>query len=282
VEQQLYDCLRSGLGQCGVILSASYPLRACKPRLRSYFLGYDDAAALVADVIELARQPRCELLLGSVGPLSDAGGRFQIVLALGKEYAHERELDDGAIRAGLHFARELPAQDAPLWTDNGIPGHAFFRLHTGKFWNEAREPTLAHPWVDHVFTPEAAASALAGMLEHPPAVLRMGTVGLIPVASSPNRAPLFAVPPGSGLQIGLGVFPNVPAGFKHEVAALMSAYSQRCCELGGKRYLSGFIDFAGEAAWAEHYGPERFAWFREMKQRYDARGLLNPGFLTWS
>jgi cytokinin dehydrogenase len=276
--REIFDCVRGGLGQCGVILRAAYPLRTCKPRLRSYFFAYRDAAACVADLVTLHAEPRTELVLGFLTPAPGKG--LTILLALGKEFETVEDLADDAVRAGLQYAEELPSKDTALWDKSGIPGHLFFRMHTGSFWNEGRAPETAHPWVDHLFTPDATVALLGELLSNPPAPLRMGTCGLIPVAVTGHRAPLFARPPTEGLMIGLGMFPSVPALLKEESRGIMSAYSRRCCDAGGKRYLSGFVDFDTEDAWAGHFGSV-WPWFHEMKDRYDPRGLLNPGFLTW-
>jgi cytokinin dehydrogenase len=279
-DSDLFDAVRAGLGQCGVILSANYPLRTCKPNVRTYRLAYRDARALVTDLLELSDRPRCELMVGAFGPRDDAPGRFEVVLALGKEFDREDELDDAALYAGLHHERVLPSVDSPLWHASGNAGHPFFRLYTGSFWHDGSAPRLVHPWVDHIFTPELAVRALSRMLESPSPALRMGTICLIPVATTGQPAPLLTLPSRERLHIGIGVFPKVPALFRRDAAAVMAEYGQQFCELGAKRYLSGYVDFSTAAEWAEHYG-DVFPWFEQCKRRYDPRRLLTPGFLVW-
>ena len=150
-----------------------------------------------------------------------------ILLAVGKEFDHEHELDDDSMRVSLRYDKELPSKDLPLWADNGVPGHLFFRLHAEGSWNAGGPPPSSHPWVDHVFTPVAAVEVLERMLQTLPAALRMGTCGLIPVATSGERAPLFALPASEELLIGIGMFPNVPSMLKEGAAALMSEYSRQ-------------------------------------------------------
>jgi FAD/FMN-containing dehydrogenase len=214
--RELYDAVRAGLGQCGVVIRAAYPLRRCRPRLRTYFFTYDDAAAFVEDLCHLQREPRSDLVLAFVMPSDE--GRMSIMLALGKEFESQSELDDGAMAVGLHHRKQLASGDASLWNESGIPGHVFFRMHTGNAWYRNGAPERSHPWVDHLFTPERATWALDRLLAEPPAPLRMGTCGLIPVAASGHAAPLFALPGPEALHIGIGMFPNVPAVFKTEAA----------------------------------------------------------------
>lgn len=275
--RDVFDSVRAGLGQCGVIVRAVYPLRPCKPRLRTYFFGYRRAEPCVRDLFELHERPRSELLLGFLSPAADKG--WTILLAVGKEFEWEDELGDD-VGAGLRYAEELPYKDAPLWDPSGIPGHIFFRMHTGSFWNDGNAPRIVHPWVDHLFTRDGAVAALDELLSKPPAPLRMGTCGLIPVAMSGDAAPLFAVPEAKGMLVGVGMFPNVPAEFADEAVSIMRDYGSKWCVAGGKRYLSGFVDFDSEGAWAAHYG-DAWPWFKKMKAEYDPLGLLNPGFVTF-
>lgn len=274
--RDIFDSVRAGLGQCGVILRAVYPLRKCKPRLRTYFFSYRRAEPCVTDLFELHERPRSELVLGFLSPAPDKG--WTILLTVGKEFDREEELGDD-VRGGLRYDEELPHKDAPLWDSTGIPGHVFFRMHTGAFWNDGATPRLVHPWVDHLFTRDVAVEALDELLSRPPAPLRMGTCGLIPVAKGDDSAPLFAAPEGSGMLIGLGMFPNVPAPFREEAVSIMREYASKWCRAGGKRYLSGFVDFESEHDWAHHYG-DAWTWFREMKRRLDPSRLLNPGFVA--
>ena len=47
--------------------------------------------------------------------------------------------------------------------------------------------------------------------------------------------------------------------------------------MGGKRYLSGYVEF-DEEDWRAHFGPE-WEFFQTAKRRYDPDGILNPGFV---
>ena len=49
--------------------------------------------------------------------------------------------------------------------------------------------------------------------------------------------------------------------------------------MGGKRYLSGWVDFSA-AQWREHYG-DRFDELVATKRKYDPEGTLNPGFIDY-
>jgi len=59
----------------------------------------------------------------------------------------------------------------------------------------------------------------------------------------------------------------------------LQAASELSIAMGGKRYLSGYIDFDAEA-WRQHFG-DRFESFAALKRKHDPDGRLNPGFVKF-
>ena len=49
--------------------------------------------------------------------------------------------------------------------------------------------------------------------------------------------------------------------------------------MGGKRYLSGYINF-DEETWRDHFG-DRWGDLVAAKKKYDPENLLNPGFIKY-
>ena len=91
-----------------------------------------------------------------------------------------------------------------------------------------------------------------------------------------SNSRLFMRPEGENL-IGFGILPAVPHRYWPQVRPLLENASLLSVAMGGKRYLSGYVDF-DEEQWRMHYG-ERWEYFRAQKQKYDPDGLLNPGFV---
>jgi FAD/FMN-containing dehydrogenase len=58
---------------------------------------------------------------------------------------------------------------------------------------------------------------------------------------------------------------------------MLEMASRLSTAMGGKRYLSGYVDFT-EEMWREHFGAQ---WepFVAAKRRWDPDGVLNPGFV---
>jgi FAD/FMN-containing dehydrogenase len=271
--RELYDAVRAGVGQCGIIVKARYPLRRAKARLRTHALLYTDRHALITDMLALTAQPRCEFMFS--GLMWAEQGGWQLLLMLGSEFDAEAELNDARLLSGLQFKRELGTRDDPQWLSSGTPGHRFFRCYDEQSGGGAH-----HPWADHLCEPSAAIELLADMLSEPAIAPRVGTSGgLLVVASHANRAPLF-LPRVAGPLLLLGVFPEPSSKQLPDALVRMRRHSERGCSLGGKRYVSGFMDGWGASEWSAHFG-ETWAWFQSMKDRFDPAGLLNNDCIRW-
>ena len=83
-------------------------------------------------------------------------------------------------------------------------------------------------------------------------------------------------PPGENV-IGFGILPAIPPKYWEDAKPMLDTASRLAIAMGGKRYLSGYVDFTPEE-WREHFGA---MWepLVKAKRRYDPDAVLNPGFL---
>jgi cytokinin dehydrogenase len=270
---ELFDAVRAGIGQCGVIVGARYPLRQAKARLRSYTLVCPDGRALVADMQTISRDARVDFMFGAM--IWSAQRGWQLLLLLGKEHDDPSELDDTGLLSGLHSTQELARADSPLWQLDGRPGHPFIRL-----FEEPDAETLRRPWVDHVCEPHAAGELMSAVLAEPMVAARARTSGVVlGIAPHARRAPLFQ-PQTEGPLILLGLSPEASDAQLQDALVYLRRHNQRGAAVGGKRYMSGFIEGWSAREWAAHFG-ESWTWFRGMRERVDPRGLLNNAHVRW-
>jgi FAD/FMN-containing dehydrogenase len=206
--------------------------------------------------------------------------KLLVALVIGYEYDDQRDLSGAQAAAKLACDEMLPEKDAPLWDESGIPGHSFFRLYAPTPGSIDTDPGTLHPWVDHIFDRNAAFEMFREHQDGGTSILSLGTSALIFIRRPDETAPLFVCPPTSDLLWGLGVFPSIPPHMADELLPEIRSYARRGQELGGKRYLSGYLDFGTASDWREHYGD---AWelFHAAKRRFDPAGILNPGCIRW-
>jgi FAD/FMN-containing dehydrogenase len=105
-----------------------------------------------------------------------------------------------------------------------------------------------------------------------------GHILLWPARGTASRAPLFMRPPGEFL-MGFGILPAVPPAFVNEALPRLNMACAASRLMGGKRYLSGLINF-DHAAWKAHYG-EQWAAVVAAKRKFDPHGILNQGFVKY-
>ena len=275
----LFDAVRGGLGQIGVILRVGYPLRKCGRRVRSRYFVYSSVDRFMDAVETVCLRPD-GLLFGAL-TRSARERRWVLLLVIGSEYEN-RQSDTNRRTFKLDFDEELPEQDAPIWNETGVPGHLFFRLHAPNPSSLDADPSTLHPWVEHIFSRNSAHGVLETLMSDHSGMLGLGTNGIIMVRRNSSPAPLFSTPAGADLLWGIGMFPSIAPWFSDDAQNLMTAHAAQGRAANGKRYLSGFVQPMDEASWREHYGSEAWEFFRRVKAEFDPNHRLNAGFISWT
>lgn len=99
---RLFDLVRGGLGQFGIIVRARVRLRDVPPRVRCYKLGYRNVYQLTADQELLAERGRFDYIEG--GAVSGAGGQgWAYYLEAAAYFAPGDPPDDAALLADLSY-----------------------------------------------------------------------------------------------------------------------------------------------------------------------------------
>ena len=271
----------AGLGQVGIITRARLKLRRVKAMTRTYYLLYDDAHRFMEDARRAMDSGRWDHLESWASPCPQGtkpvGGRRQVFakwffpLHLTVEFDAGSPPDDAALLAGYKPYEHL-------YTDD-LPTIDFFERLTPIFdlWKRGGTWEHVHPWMETVLPWEAAPDLLGAILpDLPPSILVGGHVLLWPAKGSTSRSRLFMRPSGENL-MGFGILPAVPPKFWPEAKPMLENASRLSIAMGGKRYLSGYVDFS-EEEWRAHFGDE-WEFFAGAKRKYDPDGILNPGFV---
>jgi FAD/FMN-containing dehydrogenase len=270
----LFDAVRAGLGQCGVMLRVRYPLRPCKGLVTTQAFVYRDVGRFLNDAVCLtSRDASVSWLACSL--VRDPATRNAVALLL---VGQDSEVGEAGLALPTMHADFAPRpRRMPIWTASGVPGHGFFHVF-GAQASGGAAPAF-NPWVERVFDLETGADALERVAALADAVLEYAKVGVIFLRRTAEPAPLFVVPAGD-LLVGIGVFATFHDGDRSRAEAAASNLHEELGHFGGKRYLSGYAARASVAEWEDHFGA---AWdgFRSSKVEYDPDHRLNPGFIQW-
>jgi FAD/FMN-containing dehydrogenase len=277
----LFDAVRAGLGQFGIIARAKLALKPARSRVRTYYLLYDDIGLLMEDAGALMQEGRYDDLeswcvpcaqgfrSGSAGPQTFAEWFYPLHASI--EYDPADPPSDEKALAGLSYYRHVHTEERSMAEFAGRLEPLFELWRRSGYW------AGAHPWMETILPWDRAAGYVRGVLaDFPPTALGGGHVLLWPSRGAASSAPLFMRPEGSNV-MGFGILPGLPREVLPAVAPLLDRASDLSLSLGAKRYLSGRVNF-DETRWRTHFGP-KWPGLREMKRRFDPDHILNAGFI---
>jgi FAD/FMN-containing dehydrogenase len=298
--RELFDAVRCGFGQFGIITRIKTRLRRAKPNVRMYYLLYDDLDAFMRDAAFVMRPENhqrfhtlesrcapCPIFTKKIGDGMTLGEGRQLFaywmfpMFLTVEYDDGHEPDDAAVLDGLGYYRHLRTEEMSQWEfcNRLIP---IFDL-----WHRSGNWEMPHPWVETTLSWGAARELIPTVLENfPPQALGPGGhILLWPARADTSDVPLFKYPqPAAGEEpnlMGFGILPAVPREFLDLALGQLEMFHELTVGYGGKRYLSGWITYKTADQWESHFGSETWKAIREAKAKFDPDGILNPGFIQY-
>ena len=275
---ELFHHVLCGYGQFGIITQVQHKLIAYRPFTRTYLLFYDDLDALLHDKKILISEQRVNHLVSFPIPcmpgFSRSGAGLQPLikwfhtLQITVEQEREENFDDREILSGLKFYRQIHSEDLS------------FEKFVQPIVQVDPNRDIAHPWMD-VFLPASVAKQyIETVLDRLPSFLDVSKtqMGCFCLANHLHKMPLFNLPEEE-LTIGFGIYPNVPKAQLQPVLAKLKEFSDMSLSMGGKRYLTGWVEFDSQQ-WQIQLG-DRWSQLNQMKQKYDPQGVFSPGFFQY-
>ena len=292
----LFDCVRCGLGQFGAIVEARIRLRRVLPRVRTYILIYEDVRVLMQDLELIAGTERFQYIDGWCLPFA----RDPWQALSGELFAHRvyavhlssewdnTPPDQDELLGDLNYSRLAGLQDYPTLqfvTRAETGSMSYGQLGDGSETGSGGPNWFddwgqAHPCTEGVLPWSAFARFITDVADQLPGpVARTARIMLGPFRSEHFTSPLFMRPEGELIML-YGILIEAPPEELDEVLPTLASENRRIIDAGGKRYLSGWLDF-DRRGWQDHYG-DRWPQMLEWKREFDPRGILNPGGIPLS
>ena len=268
----LFDTVRAGLGQMGIITRATLRLVPAPTRVRRFLLSYPDLATMLGDQRLLVHEHRFEGVQGAVLAAPTGGWTFRLDLTTQRTGDPP---DDAALLGGL-------SDDRPKAQPSTLPYLDYLTRFTaleqvlrsnGQWW-------FPHPWLA-TFVGDAAVESVVGgeLADLPPADLGpLGQVVLSPILREPVRSPLLRLPPDPVCYtFNLFRLPATDeAGEARRLVMANRAAYERVRDAGGTLYpVSAFP--MSPADWRRHFGAA-FDQLSHAKHEYDPGHVLTPGY----
>ncbi|WP_199430508.1 FAD-binding protein [Qaidamihabitans albus] len=272
-DRDLFDAVRAGLGQCGVLVRAAIRLRPARQRARRWRLYYDSATAFVADQRLVVGDGRFDYVEGQA-LLDDDAESWRYLLEATTYYSLPDEPDEDELLGDLSFDRDTTEREDTTYLeflDRMAEGEAILRAE-GSWYRP-------HPWLN-MFVPDDAVEEFVKETLAGTTGADLGDTGLVmlyPVRTDRLGTPLLRTPPGELAWL----FALLRTGEPHDVAGtarmvrLNAELFERASGLGGTVYPVNMLPMSPKD-WAEHFGDE-WPTLQAAKRRYDPEGVLTPG-----
>ncbi|WP_224244649.1 FAD-binding protein [Hyalangium gracile] len=264
--QELFNAVLAGLGQCGIIVRATLRLVPAPARVRLYGLKYASHEALIQDELTAIRDGRFDYVLGVMFPGPD--GKWEHLMHSASYLAQP---DDERMLAGLSH-QQSNIKDVPYleWV-NSLSQQLGELKRLGQY-------VRPHPWCDLLVPSSRIASFVSDVLREvaPTEISRVFPLLLYPFNRQHITRPLFRVPDEDTFFL-FDILRTVSP--ETRTAAQMVAHNRLLFELnrswGGTHYAICAVGCSHED-WKRHFGS---AWdaFAAAKRRYDPDGVLTPG-----
>ncbi len=273
--RDLFDAVRAGLGQCGIVTRATLRLVRAPQRVRRYQLFYRDLATLAADQRRVLAEGRFAQLQGAVLPDPVGGWRYQLDGAVfhdgGLAAADRRVLEGLADERSAAVVMEASYRDDALAFDKlrGL-------LTSNGQWSHPQ------PWL-LTFLPAGNAEAMAREILGELTAADVGPFGRVtfyPMSREAVRTPLVRLP-DEPVVFALNVI-RIPASDDRAAAERMVAHNrvlyERIRDRGGVLYPVSALPMSADD-WQRHFGAT-WPGFQDARGRYDPAGILTPGYLA--
>ncbi|MCC5618139.1 FAD-binding protein [Nostoc sp. CHAB 5836] len=273
---ELFNHVLCGYGQFGIITQVRHKLQLHRPYTRTYYLTYDNLDALLKDKQTLTSENRIDYLLSVPSPALELFSKakskpliqwfyvLQITIEVDELNANN---NDEKILADLNYYRRTYTEDTS-YGDFVLPALGM----------NLPENTV-HPWVDLIIPESQAKTYIETALSRLPAVLDCGNtlIGSFCLPLHTTKIPMFCRPNED--TIGLGIYPIIPEFQLQPVLSELKYLTDLALECGGKRYLSGWVDFDLQQ-WRSQFG-NYWSKVNEIKHKYDPKGIFNSGFFKY-
>ena len=278
----LFDCTRCGLGQFSIITEARVRLRRARSMVRTYVVFYDEPESLMKDLELVMTCGRFQFITVYCQPLAlniweAAQGRSPFSrrayrMELGVEF--DTEPNQADVLGDLHHRSVIRVEDAAAlaYADRMSPRPG------ARIWGT--DWSMAHPNVEGFLPWDRAGGFVSDLLlDLPVELVQRCLVVMGPFRGELLDSPMLMRPQGEFI-LALGLLPELPPADLPSVQPILERVSHAINELGGKRYLSGWIDYRHEQ-WKAHYG-ENWQRVLNWKRSFDPHGILNPGFVKYA
>lgn len=268
-DSDLFDAVRAGLGQCGVITRATVRLLPARGKARRWELYYDNLGRFLDDQRKVVGDGRFDYVEGQL-ILED--GTWRHLLEAVTYSSLPDNPDETTLLDDLSF-EEAESEDLSYhaFLDRMAEGETILRAEGSWFH--------PHPWLNVLLPDDKVKEVVTATLteidrEH---LGESGLVMLYPIPRDKLATPLLRTPSSDVVWLFAILRTGSPYAYGNllRMMALNETVYMRVKANGGTVYPVNALPMSVED-WRDHFGD---AWdgFEKAKEKYDPKGILTPG-----
>jgi cytokinin dehydrogenase len=264
---ELFDAVRAGMGQCGVIVGAKIRLIKTPPLVRIYELRYSSLDPFLRDQVRLATEGRFDYLDGTI--IAEAPKDLVYVLTVAKQHELNDEPNEKDLLEGLGFTPGAVSVRSCSYLEFTRRVEAYVaRLKQLGLWDSP------HPWID-LFIPASQAERFIAGATNELTSIRDGMILTYVLHRSRCCTPLLALP--NEEHIFLFDFLRNASAEPETIEALLAAnvrLARDAVGIGGVIYPIGAVPVSSEE-WRHLY--PSWAELAAAKRQFDPDNMMTPG-----
>jgi FAD/FMN-containing dehydrogenase len=283
-ETELFEMMLAGLGQCGIIVGAKFPLVPAPEEVVTRRISYDAIEPFLENQERLLAEGGPDLMSGAIRRLPNGGWEYVITIGLFGAVAAKVDPavfipSNGSARVSEPIRRTYRSQflgeasSAPVKTSSASTGTA-----RAEPTAPTARPTVAEPSLAVWLPASSARELIASLLSSPQNTAGITSIECTGLNTEKFRRPLFRVP-SEPRMFAFWTLRSVLAdsGPNLETQLAVNAdFVRRAVSKGAKRYPP-YGGMTTPDDWRLHYGEALYRRFAAAKDKYDPRGILTPG-----
>ncbi len=270
---EVFNAIRAGLAQVGIITRATLKLIAAPQWVRRFLLYYPDLTTMLDEARLLLADNRFDAVQGAILPSPDENWTFRLDVT---KYFAGIAPDDSRLLRGLH---DHPAQRQPMtltYLDyiNRFAAVESALRDNGQWFHP-------HPWLMTFVGDSRVESVVGAELERLDPAIDLGQFGQIllsPMRRAPITSPLLRLPAENlFFLVGLVRIPDsADLGEANRLVERNRATYERIRDAGGTLYPVSALPMSHDD-WRHHLGAA-YQQLADAKHEHDPLGVLTPGY----
>lgn len=264
----IFHAFLGGQGRFGVITKVALKLRKIQSRVKTFYLVYTDSQKMyedfhtikhIANHVEIFCSPSIQgMNRDSSPPTAIAAWLYGMHVSI--------EFDEVSPKLeGIHPFKVIHVQEESM--------DAYLHRHNPRFkaMQASGQWEMYHPWYECFLPADWLFKNLQKILDMLP-IHYATLVHLVPIHK--KDAGFFMLPDCENVCAFMILNPGVPEMFKESSLQAIEALDKMFLEVGGKRYLSGYLGDSLESTyWQNHFGKRYKEWV-SLKSKSDPSGVF--------